>query len=97
MSVKHAFENLEEAAKDGIVDELLNQGPIIFGEVAKNQWGSYCIQHSMPLVIRFLDVALIQSKPQSLNMAPTSIALWRLTISSLVSWSMPLASKVPSL
>lgn len=47
MSVKHAFENLEEAAKDGIVDELLNQGPIIFGEVAKNQWGSYCIQHSM--------------------------------------------------
>ncbi|KAI8990498.1 ARM repeat-containing protein [Trametes punicea] len=43
--VQHAFENLEESAKDGIVDELLNQGPTIFGEVAKNQWGSYCIQH----------------------------------------------------
>ncbi|KAI0640145.1 ARM repeat-containing protein [Trametes polyzona] len=43
--VQHAFENLEEAAKDGIVDELLNQGPNIFGEVAKSQWGSYCIQH----------------------------------------------------
>ncbi|KAI9507818.1 ARM repeat-containing protein [Russula earlei] len=43
--VQHAFENLEESAKDGIVEELLNQGPIVFGEVAKNQWGSYCIQH----------------------------------------------------
>ncbi|KAI0295021.1 armadillo-type protein [Russula brevipes] len=43
--VQHAFENLEESAKDGIVEELLNQGPVIFGEVAKNQWGSYCIQH----------------------------------------------------
>ncbi|KAI0035163.1 armadillo-type protein [Vararia minispora EC-137] len=43
--VQHAFENLEESAKDGIVDELLNQGPAVFTEVAKNQWGSYCIQH----------------------------------------------------
>ncbi|KAI0308339.1 ARM repeat-containing protein [Multifurca ochricompacta] len=43
--VQHAFENLEESAKDGIVEELLNQGPVVFGEVAKNQWGSYCIQH----------------------------------------------------
>ncbi|KAH9932111.1 ARM repeat-containing protein [Epithele typhae] len=43
--VQHAFENLEESAKDGIVDELLKQGPLVFGEVAKNQWGSYCIQH----------------------------------------------------
>ncbi|VDB84186.1 unnamed protein product [Peniophora sp. CBMAI 1063] len=43
--VQHAFENLEEAAKDGIVDELLNQGPIVFAEVAKNQWGAYCVQH----------------------------------------------------
>ena len=43
---QHAFENLEESAKDGIVEELLNQGPVVFGEVAKNQWGSYCIQHS---------------------------------------------------
>lgn len=44
--LQHAFENLEESAKDGIVDELLNQGPNVFGEVAKNQWGSYCVQHS---------------------------------------------------
>ncbi|KAL5535291.1 MPF1 [Sanghuangporus sanghuang] len=43
--VQHAFENLEESAKDGIVDELLNRGPAVFAEVAKNQWGSYCIQH----------------------------------------------------
>ncbi|GBE77603.1 ARM repeat-containing protein [Sparassis crispa] len=43
--VQHAFENLEESAKDGIVDELLNQGPDVFGEVAKSQWGSYCVQH----------------------------------------------------
>ncbi|EKM61776.1 uncharacterized protein PHACADRAFT_169213 [Phanerochaete carnosa HHB-10118-sp] len=43
--VQHAFENLEDSAKDGIVDELLNQGSTVFGEVAKNQWGSYCIQH----------------------------------------------------
>ncbi|KAK1230462.1 meiotic PUF protein 1 [Marasmius sp. AFHP31] len=43
--VQHAFENLEDHAKDGIVDELLNQGPSVFSEVAKNQWGSYCIQH----------------------------------------------------
>ncbi len=37
---------MEEAAKDGIVDELLNHGSVVFGEVAKSQWGSYCIQHS---------------------------------------------------
>ncbi|KAF8640907.1 hypothetical protein AX17_000555 [Amanita inopinata Kibby_2008] len=43
--VQHAFENLEAEAKDGIVDELLNQGPVVFSEVAKSQWGSYCIQH----------------------------------------------------
>ncbi|KAK0474137.1 armadillo-type protein [Armillaria luteobubalina] len=43
--VQHAFENLETAAKDGIVDELLNQGSSVFSEVAKSQWGSYCIQH----------------------------------------------------
>ncbi|KAJ7856961.1 hypothetical protein B0H14DRAFT_3640918 [Mycena olivaceomarginata] len=29
----------------GIVDELLGQGAAVFGEAAKNQWGSYCIQH----------------------------------------------------
>ncbi|SJL18207.1 uncharacterized protein ARMOST_21785 [Armillaria ostoyae] len=43
--VQHAFENLEDSAKDGIVDELLNQGPSVFSEVAKSQWGSYCIQY----------------------------------------------------
>ncbi|KAJ7112100.1 armadillo-type protein, partial [Mycena epipterygia] len=43
--VQHAFENLEESAKDGIVDELLGQGGTVFGEVAKSQWGSYCVQH----------------------------------------------------
>ncbi|KAF7341853.1 ARM repeat-containing protein [Mycena sanguinolenta] len=43
--VQHAFENLEESAKDGIVQELLGQGTAVFGEVAKSQWGSYCIQH----------------------------------------------------
>lgn len=43
---QHAFENLEESAKEGIVDELLNRGLDVFADVAKNQWGSYCIQHS---------------------------------------------------
>ncbi|KJA28308.1 hypothetical protein HYPSUDRAFT_61939 [Hypholoma sublateritium FD-334 SS-4] len=43
--VQHAFENLEAEAKDGIVDELLNHGFGVFSEVAKSQWGSYCIQH----------------------------------------------------
>ncbi|KAK7460854.1 meiotic PUF protein 1 [Stygiomarasmius scandens] len=43
--VQHAFENLEDSAKDGIVEELLNQGPTVFSEVTKNQWGSYCVQH----------------------------------------------------
>jgi hypothetical protein len=43
---QHAFENLEADAKDGIVDELLNHGPAVFADVAKNQWGAYCIQHS---------------------------------------------------
>lgn len=43
---QHAFENLESDTKDGIVDELLGQGFAVFSEVAKSQWGSYCIQHS---------------------------------------------------
>ncbi|KAG5220205.1 ARM repeat-containing protein [Salix suchowensis] len=43
--LQHAFENLEDSAKDGIVDELLNQGASVFSEVVKNQWGAYCIQH----------------------------------------------------
>ncbi|KAJ7879341.1 hypothetical protein B0H13DRAFT_2346166 [Mycena leptocephala] len=42
---EHALENLEESAKDGIVDELLGQVGAVFSEVAKSQWGSYCIQH----------------------------------------------------
>ncbi|KAE9398854.1 ARM repeat-containing protein [Gymnopus androsaceus JB14] len=37
--VQHAFENLEDSAKDGIVDELLNQGPSVFSEVAKKPVG----------------------------------------------------------
>ncbi|KAJ7108794.1 hypothetical protein C8R44DRAFT_986716 [Mycena epipterygia] len=45
--VQHAFENLEESAKTGIVDELLGQGGVVFGEVAKSQWGSYCVQHTL--------------------------------------------------
>ncbi|KAG6913324.1 hypothetical protein DXG01_007731, partial [Tephrocybe rancida] len=43
--VQRAFENLEAEAKDGIVDELINSGPVVFAEVAQNQWGSYCVQH----------------------------------------------------
>ncbi|KAF7971016.1 hypothetical protein HWV62_22201, partial [Athelia sp. TMB] len=43
--IQHAFENLEDSAKDGIVEELLSQGSLVFGEVCMNQWGSYCIQH----------------------------------------------------
>jgi hypothetical protein len=46
VTVQHAFENLEHSAKEGIIDELLNQGQPTFGEVATSQWGSYCIQHS---------------------------------------------------
>ncbi|TRM56759.1 hypothetical protein BD626DRAFT_575208 [Schizophyllum amplum] len=41
----HAFENLEDAAKDGIVDEILHQGLAVYSEVCKNQWGLYCVQH----------------------------------------------------
>ncbi|KAJ7084092.1 hypothetical protein C8R44DRAFT_651690, partial [Mycena epipterygia] len=43
--VQHAFENLEESPKDGIVDALLGQGGVVFGAVAKSQWDSYCVQH----------------------------------------------------
>ncbi|KAJ7713801.1 armadillo-type protein [Mycena metata] len=42
---KHGFKNLEESTKHGIVDELFGQGVAVFSEVAKSQWGSYCIQH----------------------------------------------------
>jgi hypothetical protein len=34
--LQHTFENLEESAKDGIVDELLGQVGTVFGEVAKS-------------------------------------------------------------
>ncbi|KAJ7859115.1 hypothetical protein B0H13DRAFT_2672374 [Mycena leptocephala] len=43
--VQHAFENLKKNPKDGIVDELQGQGATVFGEVARSQWGSYCIHH----------------------------------------------------
>lgn len=56
--IQHAFENLEEAAKDGIVDELLNQGATVFGEVAKSQWGSYCVQHSRCSAVLSCDAEL---------------------------------------
>lgn len=45
-SPQHAFENLEHIAKSRIIAELLDRGYMVFAEVAKNQWGSYCIQHS---------------------------------------------------
>ncbi|KAJ7835826.1 hypothetical protein B0H14DRAFT_3461065 [Mycena olivaceomarginata] len=32
--VQHAFENLEESAKDRIVDELLGRGTAVFGELS---------------------------------------------------------------
>jgi pumilio RNA-binding family len=44
--VQHAFENLEDSAKAEIIDELLNRGSRVFGDIVKNQWGAYCIQHS---------------------------------------------------
>ncbi|KAJ7711936.1 hypothetical protein B0H14DRAFT_2414461, partial [Mycena olivaceomarginata] len=31
--------------QDGIIDELLAHGTAVFSEVAKSQWGFYCIQH----------------------------------------------------
>ena len=58
--VQHAFENLEESAKEGIVNELLNQGSAVFGEVCMNQWGSYCIQHrELSPAFRVLSLILI--------------------------------------
>ncbi|KAJ7764110.1 hypothetical protein DFH07DRAFT_770517 [Mycena maculata] len=43
--IQHAFEHLEESAKDGIADELLGEGGAVFGKVAKCRWGAYCVQH----------------------------------------------------
>ncbi|KAJ6557614.1 hypothetical protein B0H19DRAFT_1070253 [Mycena capillaripes] len=34
LDAQHTFENLDESAKDGIVDELLGPGAAVFGEVA---------------------------------------------------------------
>lgn len=59
---QHAFENLEDSAKDGIIDELLKRGPDVFAEVAKNQWGSYCIQHSQ---------CIAPTKRRILNIVPS--------------------------
>ncbi|KAJ7794385.1 hypothetical protein B0H14DRAFT_3093774 [Mycena olivaceomarginata] len=38
----------ETGSLDGIIDDLLAHGAAVFGEVAKSQWGSYCIQHKPP-------------------------------------------------
>ncbi|KAJ7077442.1 hypothetical protein C8R44DRAFT_102560 [Mycena epipterygia] len=40
-----AFENLAEIPRDENADELLGQGGVVFGEVAKRQWDSYCVQY----------------------------------------------------
>lgn len=73
-SGKHAFENLEAEAKDGIVDELIGHGAVVFGDVAKNQWGSYCIQHSEFLFEGHTFPTLPQSHLQFLNMGLKGIA-----------------------
>ena len=56
--IQHAFENLEDSAKDGIVEELLVQGPNIFSEVAKNQRGVYCVllSHRVSAQSRYLQL-----------------------------------------
>ncbi|KAJ7029120.1 hypothetical protein C8F04DRAFT_1265341 [Mycena alexandri] len=56
--VQHAFENLGESAKDGLVDELLGQGSAVFGEVAQSQWGLYCMQHILHLSDKHGQIAL---------------------------------------
>ncbi|KAF7350199.1 Meiotic coiled-coil protein 2 [Mycena venus] len=43
--LQHAFKNVEEGAKDRIVNELLGQGAAVFSEVGKSQWGLRCFQH----------------------------------------------------
>lgn len=50
--VQHAFENLEEEDKNNILEEMLNRGSLVFADICKNQWGNYCVQHSMPLYLR---------------------------------------------
>ncbi|KAJ7829129.1 hypothetical protein B0H13DRAFT_2679927 [Mycena leptocephala] len=44
--VQHAFENLEESAKDWIVDEPLGQGAAVFDEITESRWNSYYIQYN---------------------------------------------------
>ncbi|KAJ7824084.1 hypothetical protein B0H14DRAFT_3469602 [Mycena olivaceomarginata] len=49
--VRNAFENLEDSAKDGIVDELLGQGAAVFGEVAKSQLVLHPAQYVLPSLL----------------------------------------------
>ncbi|KAJ7897500.1 hypothetical protein B0H13DRAFT_2337843 [Mycena leptocephala] len=58
--LQHAFENLEESTKDGIVDELLGQVGTVFGEVAKSYprtWSEkhrqMALEHLLPGLLKF--------------------------------------------
>ncbi|KAJ7809880.1 hypothetical protein B0H13DRAFT_2384953 [Mycena leptocephala] len=58
--LQHAFENLEESAKDGIVDELLGQVGTVFGEVAKSypptrseKHRQMVLEHLLPGLLEF--------------------------------------------
>ncbi|KAJ7814364.1 armadillo-type protein [Mycena leptocephala] len=57
--LQHAFENLEESAKDGIVDELLGQVGTVFGEVAKSpptRWEKHrqmALEYLLPGLLEF--------------------------------------------
>jgi hypothetical protein len=72
---QHAFENLEDTAKAEIIDELLNRGSRVFGDVVKNQWGAYCIQHSQSFVSVYLMLSCLYAfKSSSMGLPP--IARW---------------------
>jgi hypothetical protein len=72
---QHAFENLEDTAKAEIIDELLNRGSRVFGEVVKNQWGAYCIQHSQSSAsVCIMLLCLYAFKSSSMGLPP--IARW---------------------
>lgn len=90
--MKHAFENLEDSAKDGIIEELLNRGETVFADVAKNQWGSYCVQHSK-FDFSFPNAFQLSCAIQSLNMGASSIAAWHSHISYIVFLISPHTSK----
>jgi hypothetical protein len=62
---QHAFENLEEEAKDDIVNEILNCGHDVFSEVVKNQWGAYCIQHSNVSILFLFGIHFSDFYPSS--------------------------------